>query len=208
MAGTTDMRETVPDPDFADVLPLRLDGDPVLRKRARPVAAVTAAVRDLARRMVQTLYASHGIGLAAPQVGRSLRLIVVDTRHPEQPPGPQASPGEILLEPRMPLVLVNPDVVRSSHERSVCSEGCLSVPQIYADVARPERVVVKAQTLDGQEFEVECAGLLGRCLQHEIDHLNGILFIDRLTKTEFARIARDVTALEKQTRASLKKGGD
>lgn len=190
-----------------ETLPLRYDGDPVLRKRAKPVAAVTPAVRELARQMIATMYASHGIGLAAPQVGRSLRLIVIDTHNPEQPPAPNASPGEILLEARMPLALVNPEVVRAGPEVVSCSEGCLSVPEIWADVARPERVVVRARTLDGQEFEVECGGLLGRCLQHEIDHLNGILFIDRLTKAEFGRVARDVESLEQRTRAALKAAG-
>lgn len=196
---------SVPEPVHAAVLPLRFLGDPVLRKAAKPVTAVTAEIRALAAAMVETMYVNRGVGLAAPQVGRSLRLVVLDTRGPRNSLPSNPSPGEILLCPRMPLVLVNPEIVSFSKELDTASEGCLSVTKIYADVTRPAAVVLRATLLDGQMFEVECGGLLGRCVQHELDHLDGVLFPDRISDAEKETIAADLAALEKRTRASLKR---
>ena len=186
-------------------LPLRYYGDPVLRKTAKPVAAVTPELRKFAEKMIDTMYDSRGVGLAAPQVGKSLRLIVLDTAPGKGDLPPEATPGEILLSPRMPLALVNPEVVGASKEREVASEGCLSVPKIFADVERPSRVVLRATLLDGEQVEVECGGLLGRCIQHEIDHLDGVLFPDRVVKDELAEIAGEIAALETKTKAAIKK---
>ena len=118
---------------------------------------------------------------------------------------PDATPGEILLAPRMPLALVNPAVAEASRETEVASEGCLSVPKIFGDVERPARVLLRATLLDGEKIEVECGGLLGRCIQHEIDHLDGVLFPDRVAKDELAVIADAVELLAKQTKAAIKK---
>ena len=188
----------------ADELPLRYYGDPVLRRKARPVAAVTREVRKLADRMIATMYAKCGVGLAAPQVGKSVRLIIVDTENHDAPPAPDASPGELLLGPRMPLPLINPEILAFSDQVATVSEGCLSVPKINADVTRPIAVLLRAATLEGETIEIYCTGLLARCLQHEIDHLDGILFPNRLSKDEHARIADNLDALEKRTRKALK----
>lgn len=182
-------------------LRLLVCGHPTLRRRAEPIAAVTPEIRDLAERMTRTMLENEvvGVGLAAPQVGRSLRLIVLGTHDPERPLPPGASPGEALLGPRMPLALVNPEVVWFSPETEAASEGCLSVPDVAGPVERPKRIILRAGTLDGEILQVECGGLLARCLQHEIDHLDGILFIDRLRDEDRARVAPQIALLERRS---------
>jgi len=181
-------------------LRLLVCGHPTLRRRAEPVTAVTPEIRELAERMIRTMLENDvvGVGLAAPQVGRSLRLIVLGTHDPERPLPPTASPGEMLLGPRMPLALVNPEVVWFSPETEAVSEGCLSVPEVAGPVERPKRVILRAATLDGETLQVECGGLLARCIQHEIDHLDGILFIDRLRDEDRARVAPQLSLLERR----------
>jgi len=148
-------------------LPILLVPDARLRQKARPVAeADQDAVRALAPRMLATMYAAPGIGLAAPQVGSDLRLIVLDC-------GPKEAPA--------PMVLVNPEIIAESREFALREEGCLSLPGQYADVERPERIKLRWRELDGMRREMEADGLLGVCLQHEIDHLNGVLFVDHLS---------------------------
>lgn len=175
-------------------------GDPVLRKMSKDVQEVTPELREFAERMVATMHKDRGIGLAAPQVGRNIRLIAVYTRNDDGVARPDASPGERLLEPRMPVVLVNPAVAPCTQTTSVYTEGCLSVPNINADVTRPTNVILDAATLEGERFRVECGGLLARCLQHEIDHLDGILFVDRVSDEDAAKIAADLRALKKRAR--------
>ena len=136
-------------------------GAPVLRQETRPVEVVTDEVRGLIDDMFETMYAARGIGLAAPQVGRLERLAVVDVND-------------------NPLVLINPEIVLSEGTQRG-EEGCLSIPDIYGDVDRAMRVVVRALDRDGRPFEVDANELLARCLQHEIDHLHGRLFIDYLS---------------------------
>ena len=109
----------------------------------------------------------------------------------------EPSPGELALLPRMPLVLVNPEIISYSDDLNVRDEGCLSVPDIYAPVWRPSRVVMRAQLLDGSVITEECGGLLGRCIQHELDHLDGKLFVDRVTKEDIAEVAADLRRLER-----------
>ena len=148
-------------------LPILLVPDARLRLKARAVAAGDDdAVRALAPRMLATMYAAPGIGLAAPQVGCHLRLIVLDCGGKEAP---------------APMVLVNPEITAESRERVLREEGCLSLPGLYADVERPERIKLRWRELDGTRREMEADGLLGVCLQHEIDHLNGVLFVDHLS---------------------------
>jgi peptide deformylase len=144
------------------ILDIRVLGDPVLRQVTTPVTTVTDELRRLVDDMFATMYHARGIGLAAPQVGRAERLAVVDVND-------------------NPLVLINPEVVSGSSARAKGEEGCLSIPDIYADVERPKSVVVRALDLDGKPFEVEATDLLARCLQHEIDHLDGKLFLDYLS---------------------------
>lgn len=159
-------------------------GAPVLREIAAPVAVIDDGIRQLADEMIGAMHYFNGIGLAAPQYGKSLRLVVIDVPDSNQ----TGSPGEQLLLPKMPLTLVNPEIVFSSGECDEKDEGCLSVPGLYAPVCRPKHVVLRTQLLDGEIIEIECGGLLARCIQHELDHLDGKLFTDRLTP----QVAREV----------------
>ena len=140
---------------------------PVLKQKAQPVAAVDDAMRQLMDDMLETMYAAPGIGLAAPQVGISKRVIVVDVAPKDAP--------------RQPLRLVNPELVWVSDDDSRYEEGCLSVPEHYADVVRPAAIRVRYRDEQNQLQELAADGLLATCIQHEIDHLDGILFIDHLS---------------------------
>jgi len=171
-------------PEAPTTLPILVFPDPHLRAKARPVGAADAdAVRDLAPRMLDAMYLAPGIGLAAPQVGVGLRLVVVDLQRDEQ---------------RTPIVLLNPEVVAASAEEAVREEGCLSLPGHYADVSRPARVKVRYHDLSGARREVEADGLLAACLQHEIDHLDGVLFVDHLSALKRNMILRKMAKERKQ----------
>ena len=150
------------------VLPIRQFGDPVLRQKAKRITKVDKSIRRLVDDMIENMHDAPGVGLAAPQVGVSLRLLVTE-----------AAEGDI-------RVLVNPDIVRASGDRIV-DEGCLSLPGYVGTVTRHEAVTVKAQNLDGEEVRIKAAELLAQALEHEIDHLNGVLFIDRLVSPESLR---------------------
>ena len=166
-------------------------GAPVLREIAAPVAVVDDSIRELASEMLGAMRYFNGIGLAAPQYGKSLRLVVIDV------PGDNVSgsPGEALLLPKMPLTLINPEIVFASDDCESKEEGCLSVPGLYAPVCRPKRVVLRTRLLDGDFIEIECGGLLGRCIQHELDHLDGKIFTDRLTPQVSREIRGDLERL-------------
>ncbi len=158
------------------VLKVYVAPHPVLKKKAEPVkGGVTPALRKLMDDMLDTMYATDGIGLAAPQVGESKRILVLDI---DQPRG-----EDIKLEDRRtkPQCFMNPEIVWSSEDLRVYNEGCLSVPGQYADVVRPDKIRVKYIDYDGKDQEMEADGLLATCLQHEMDHLDGILFIDHLS---------------------------
>jgi peptide deformylase len=144
------------------ILEIRVLGDPILREETKPVDQVTDEIRTLVKNMFDTMYLAKGIGLAAPQVGRSERIAVVDVDN-------------------NPIVLVNPEVLELSSNKAKAEEGCLSIPDVYGDVERPATVRVRATNLNGKTFEVEATELFGRCLQHEIDHLHGKLFVDYLS---------------------------
>ncbi|MGE4565484.1 MAG: peptide deformylase [Victivallaceae bacterium] len=174
---------------------VRTLGDDALRAGARPVAAIDDDVRQLAARMIETMRAFEGIGLAAPQVGEGVRLVALGV--PVESMSENPSPGEIELLGQMPMAIVNPQIVSASAEMTIRDEGCLSVPDIFAPVVRPKTVVVRFQTLDGAPVIVECGGLLGRCIQHEIDHLDGHLFIDRVATEDIGEIIDDLRKLEK-----------
>lgn len=146
------------------ILDLRVLGDPILRKETRPVAAVSDELRRLIDDMFETMHAAKGIGLAAPQVGRSERIAVVDVEGGKRP-----------------IALVNPEVVSFGSTKEKSEEGCLSIPDVFGDVERPTTVVVRALDRDGKPIEVQGSELFARCLQHEIDHLHGKLFIDYLS---------------------------
>lgn len=168
-------------------------GDPVLKAVAKPVAAVTPEILALAERMLQATRVFDGIGLAAPQAGESLRMVVFDV--PMDSMGENPTPGELQLLPRMPLIVINPEILSTSGNLTEYTEGCLSVPDIFAPVIRPERVLFRATTLQGEVIECECGGLLGRCIQHELDHLDGKLFTDRLTPADAQKIEKPLRQL-------------
>jgi peptide deformylase len=144
------------------ILDIRVLGDPILREETTPVGELTDELRALAADLFETMYLAKGIGLAAPQVGRSERLAFVDVDD-------------------NPLVIINPEIIESAAKTAKAEEGCLSIPDIYGDVVRPATVRVRALDIEGQPFEIEASELLARCLQHEIDHLHGKLFLDYLS---------------------------
>ena len=181
------------------VRPIRIYGDPVLREKARPVEETTAALRRLAEDMIDTMVEAEGIGLAAPQVGETVRVCVVNLG---------AMRPELFLDRRGAslegdpdhLVLVNPRVVRQEGEQTG-EEGCLSFPEIYDKVTRPDVVRVEATDLDGRPVEIEGSGLLARVLIHEYDHLEGVLFIDRLNRFRLRFLRNRLKKLEASSQA-------
>lgn len=176
-----DMSETV------ETLPILLVPEPILKTRARPVGANDMQrVRALVPRMFATMYRAPGIGLAAPQVGVGLRFAVVDLMADDKP---------------APIVLINPEVLARSEELATREEGCLSLPGQYADVTRPARVTVRHTDADGVRRQIEADGLLAACLQHEIDHLDGILFVDHLSALKRNMILRRLAKELRQKRA-------
>ncbi len=159
--------------------------DPVLKQKAQPVQTVNDDIRKQMDRMLATMYDAPGIGLAANQVNLLNRVLVMDlSRRDEE-------------EEAAPIFMVNPEVIFASEEMSVMEEGCLSIPQQYADVERPAIVRVKYLGYDGKEAEMEASGLLSHCVQHEIDHLNGILFTDYLSSLKRNMILKKAQKLVK-----------
>jgi peptide deformylase len=158
------------------IKPLIILPDPVLRQTSRPIETIDAQVRKLAESMLATMYDAPGIGLAAIQVGEPVRMLVIDLSKDDQPKAPQ--------------IFINPEILSSSEERSVYEEGCLSIPDYYAEVERPASVRVRYLDDQGLQREIEADGLLATCLQHEIDHLNGVLFIDYLSRLKREMVVR------------------
>ena len=184
-------------------LTIRKYGDPALRAKGKRVAEIDDAIRELADNMLETMRASNGIGLAAQQVGQALQLTVVDISAVEDRPSSMAWNGkELNPKEQMPLVLINPQIEIGS-EKEIASEGCLSFPEISADIERAEWARVQAQSLTGEMIEIEATGLLARALQHEIDHLNGILFIDRMSSAAKASLSSRLKRLQKETQRGL-----
>lgn len=164
--------------------------DPVLKETANPVNTVDASVKAQMDKMLATMYEAPGIGLAANQVGLLNRVLVMDLSHPDEK-------DESIWE-KTPICMANPEIIFESEEMSVMQEGCLSIPQQYGDVERPALVRVKYLGYDGKEAELEATGLLSHCVQHEIDHLNGVLFIDYLSSLKRNMIIRKVEKMKKQ----------
>lgn len=173
---------------------VRTAGDAVLAGNASPVGLITPEIRQLAEDMFHSMVAFDGIGLAAPQYGESLRLIVIDVPLSEEE-SKDLTDFEKQMYDSMPMALVNPEITAKSDELSERTEGCLSVPEIYAPVVRPARIVFRAMRLDGSVICGECGGLLGRCIQHETDHLDGLLFTDRLAPEAAKRISGQLQRL-------------
>jgi len=176
-------------------------GTPVLRAKGKTITEINDTIRTLAENMIDTMRAANGVGLAAQQVGEALQLTVLDVPEMDERPSTMTLNGKPCdLNDWMPMVLINPQL-EPGKAREIGIEGCLSFPDITADISRAVSVIAKAQLLDGTQIEFEATGLLARALQHEVDHLNGILFIDRMnsaTKTGLAgrlkRMQRDASA--------------
>jgi peptide deformylase len=184
-------------------LPLTYYGDPVLRAKGETVEAVTPEIEQLIADMLETMKKYRGIGLAAQQVGRKIQLTVIDIRAAENRPstleleGEEADPNSI-----MPIALMNPKITPLNDPVSG-PEGCLSFPEIFGDISRPEKIRVQAMGREGESMEFVCGGLLARCVQHETDHLHGILFVDRMDRPTKADIRDDLNALQEKTKAEL-----
>lgn len=179
-------------------LPIVQFGNAILRKRCKRVAEVNDDVRALVDDMIETMHEAQGIGLAAPQVGIDLRLAVVDVSHdPECVSVLKVDGEETALEEFMPFIFVNPEFDLSGDKESM-EEGCLSIQDIRADVKRPTVVKGTFELLDGRKVEVETDGLLARVIQHETDHLNGVLFIDRVSAATKLTLRRKLKQLKEE----------
>jgi peptide deformylase len=171
------------------IRPLLILPDPKLRLVSEPVPAVTDEIRALARDMLDTMYDAPGVGLAAIQIGEAKRVITMDVSKDENE--------------RRPMVLINPEIVWRSEEKRTYEEGCLSIPEYYEEVERPDRVRFRYTNLDGQTVEQDAEGLMATCVQHEIDHLNGVLFIDHLSKLKRDRVVTKFRKAAKREAAGV-----
>ena len=170
-------------------------GDPVLRAKGKRIQKTDEAIRQLAADMLETLHEASGVGLAAQQVGEALQVTVIDVSEAENRPSKMWIDGkEVDPKEHMPLVLLNPEL-ELGRETEIGPEGCLSFPDISADIARAAHVKVRATGLDGEPIEFEAEGLLSRAAQHEVDHLNGILFIDRMSSATKVALASKLKKL-------------
>jgi peptide deformylase len=180
------------------IRPLVILPDAQLRLVSTPVEQITPEIRTLVADMFETMYDAPGIGLAAIQIGVPWRVVTLDVAKRTEPPADE-EPAEADADdsqekrdrqPRNPIAFINPEITWSSEERSVYEEGCLSIPEYYEEVERPASVKVAYTDLDGKRQEIEADGLLATCIQHEIDHLNGVLFIDHLSRLKRERVTK------------------
>jgi peptide deformylase len=174
------------------IKPILTAPDPRLKKKAQPVAAVDDEVRQLMDDMLETMYAAPGIGLAAPQIDVLKRVVVLDIDREEAKTGP--------------LLMANPEIVEASDEDATYEEGCLSLPEHYSDVVRPARVTVRYLDRDGVQKDLACEGLLATCVQHEIDHLDGILFVDHISSLKRNMILRKLLKVRKEAERDAAEG--
>jgi len=165
------------------IKPLIILPDPILRQVSKPIERVDDELKRLTDDMLETMYDAPGIGLAAIQIGVPRRMLVIDVSREG--------------EDKQPQVFINPEILKSSDERSVYEEGCLSIPDYYAEVERPATITLKYLDRDGKELTAEADGLLATCLQHEIDHLNGVLFIDHISRLKREMVIKKFTKVAK-----------
>jgi peptide deformylase len=188
------------------VLPIVKYGMPVLRQKGARVESVTPVIKKLIADMFETMHAHKGVGLAAQQVGLPVQVMVIDVRDvTDRPSSLEVGGKPAKVEEYMPLVLINPKVTAVG-QPATGPEGCLSFPEIYADITRPEVVDVKALDREGNPLEFRCGGLLARAVQHETDHLHGILFIDRMDKKTKEDLRPELELLQAEAKALLKSG--
>jgi peptide deformylase len=185
------------------ILPILQYGDPILRAQGKPIEEIDDRIRELAANMIETMHAAHGVGLAAQQIGEALQLTVLDISAVEDRPstlkldGKDADPNSV-----MPLVLINPEIELHG-EMEIGVEGCLSFPEITGDIERAHCVMVRAQNLEGITIQIGAGGFLARAIQHEHDHLNGILFIDRMRSAAKAALSSRLRRLQKETKRGI-----
>ena len=179
-------------------------GDPILRAKGKRIEKIDQRIRELAQDMIETMHAATGVGLAAQQIGEPLQLTVLDVSQVEDRPSTMKVNGKD-LDPQsaMPLVLVNPQIDPGG-ETEMGTEGCLSFPEITGEIERAKSITVRAQNLDGEPIEVETTGFLARAVQHEVDHLNGILFIDRMSSAAKTSLSSKLKRLQKETQSGAK----
>jgi len=187
------------------ILPILQYGDPILRTKGKRIEEIDDRVRELAANMLETMHAAHGVGLAAQQIGEALQLTVLDVSAAEDRPSTLKLDGTDVDDPKtaMPLVLINPEIELHG-ETEVGVEGCLSFPEITGDIERAQSVIVRAQTLEAGTLHIEASGFLARAIQHECDHLNGILFIDRMSSAAKAASSSRLRRLQKETRRGIR----
>jgi len=186
------------------ILPILQYGDPILRVKGERIEKIDHRVRELAADMIETMHAAHGVGLAGQQIGQPWQLTVLDVSAVEDRPSTLKLSGKN-VDPKsaMPIVLINPKVeLRGETELGV--EGCLSFPEITGDIERAQSVLVRAQSLEGELFQIEASGLLARAIQHEHDHLHGILFIDRMNSAAKAVLSSRLKRLQKETKRGIR----
>ena len=182
------------------ILPMLQYGDPILRAKGKRIEKINDHIRDLIANMIETMHAANGVGLAAQQIGEALQLTVLDVSQVEDRPstlklnGQDADPAT-----SMPLVLINPEIEMGGATEAG-TEGCLSFPEITGEIERAKSILARAQTLEAGRIEIEASGLLARAIQHEVDHLNGILFIDRMKSAAKAALSSRLKRLQKQTK--------
>ena len=182
------------------ILPILQYGDPILRAKGKRIEKINDHIRDLIANMIETMHGANGVGLAAQQIGEALQLTVLDVSQVEDRPstlklnGKDADPAT-----SMPLVLINPEIEMGGATEAG-TEGCLSFPEITGEIERAKSILARAQTLEAGRIEIEASGLLSRAIQHEVDHLNGILFIDRMNSAAKAALSSRLKRMQKQTR--------
>jgi len=181
-------------------LPILQYGDPILRAKGRRIEKIDERIRQLTQDMIETMRAANGVGLAAQQVGEALQLTVIDVSQVEDRPSTMKLNGKD-VDPRtaMPLILINPEI-KLAGETEFAMEACLSFPEISGQIERAKSVIARAQTLEDGRIEIEASGLLGRAIQHEVDHLNGVLFIDRMNSAVKAALSSRLKRMQKETK--------
>jgi peptide deformylase len=176
-------------------------GDPILRTKGKQIEKIGNHIRELVANMIETMHAAHGVGLAAQQVGKALQLTVLDVSEVEDRASTMKLNGkEVDPKASMPLVLINPEIEVAGGATEIGTEGCLSFPEITGEIERAKSIIVHAQTLEDDKIDIEASGLLGRAIQHEVDHLNGILFIDRMNSAAKAALSSRLKRLQKETK--------
>jgi len=189
------------------ILPIVKYGHPALRKKGARIQQITPAILQLIDDMLETMHEAAGIGLAAQQVAQALQLTVIDVRAVKDRASRLKLGGQDAdVDAFMPLVLINPEI-KPFGEPATGPEGCLSFPEIYADITRPEQVEVTALNRQGERIEFIAGGLLSRAIQHEYDHLQGILYIDRMSTKVRSELQEELNALQMETKAALRKEG-